>query len=316
MDPLPSTTRQEWNNGTRCVTTQQIKGVNIFSGKGGPKVEDWVRDMKYILESKGPAAPLVQFNEIVRHTGGRARDLILNLELSGDQQLTPAAAFRELLEEYGESDYLSSAMANFYSRVQQTSESASEYAVALEAKLRAAKDRGEQAAMVEQPTRDVMLTTQFMQGLRDQAVKARLAPMRPREMSFRELRRELRVIEAEEKVTSAQMYRQEVTKQASRESQAIEDLTRAMQQLATTQQQQMELFHKTVEDQERRLAAFQNQMEKPWAPQNVTWTRGMSRGGRQPRPSRACYTCGQPGHFSTSCPNRPPVHGLPQQPLN
>ena len=312
MDPMPSPPPQGWYNGPRCFTTQQIKGVTTFTGKSGPRIEDWVRDMKYILESKGPALPRVQFNEIVRHTGGRARDLLLNLELCGEEHMTPSAAFRELLEEYGDGNCLMSPMAEFYGRMQQTNESPSEYAVALEAKLRVAKDRGEQAAVVSQPKRDSMLATQFMHGLRDQRVRARLAPMRPREMTFRELRGELRVIEAEEKVASAQMYRQEV-KQETKENQALAELTRAMQQLATTQQQHMELIHQTVADQERKLAAFEGRLGQAQHYQN-RGMRGVNRGGRQTQQPRVCFTCGQPGHFYASCPHQQRAGGLPNMP--
>ncbi|XP_072178233.1 uncharacterized protein [Diadema setosum] len=161
-----------------------------------------------------------------RHTGGRARDLILNLELRGDEEMTPALAFRELLDEYGDRDWTTSPMASFYARTQQASETPSEYAVALEAKLRVERDKGDQAVMVEKTVRDAMLTAQFMFGLMDQKVRARLAPMRPREITFRELRRELHVIaKSEERLASAQVYRQDV-KGASRETQIIEQLTR------------------------------------------------------------------------------------------
>eukprot|EP00057_Strongylocentrotus_purpuratus_P015574 XP_011670048.1 PREDICTED: uncharacterized protein LOC100890728 [Strongylocentrotus purpuratus] len=199
MDPMPEHTQQPWNYNPRCVTSHQIKTVGTFSGRGGVKVEDWVRDMRYVIDSKGPMPLRAEFNEIVRHTGGRARDLLLNLELGEPSSCTPEAAFGELLEEYGEREWTASPMAAFYARMQHPNESPSDYAIALEAKLRMAKEKGAGSAKVEAKARDEMLTIQFMYGLRDQDVKSRLAPMRPRDMSFRELRRELKVIDEEQK---------------------------------------------------------------------------------------------------------------------
>ena len=297
FDPVPPEYQeQNFRTAPTHIVSHQVKGVNVFSGKGGAKVEDWVRDMKYVLSSKGHMSQQAQFNEVVRHTGGRARDLILNLELY-QGELSADRAFRELIEEYGDDDVTSSPMSAFYARTQHTNESPAEYAVALEAKLRIARERGEQAAMVDDDTRDRMLATQFMHGLRSQEVRARLAPMRPREMAYRELRKELRVIEAEEKCALAQSFRQNVKPtETPNTSKEIELLTKAMSELAATQQQQMELFQESVRDQQRRLSSLERRM------------RGKSEGrerGRHPQP-QGCYTCGQPGHFARSCPNANP----------
>ena len=114
------------------LVAQQLKGVNVFAGKGGMSVDDWVRDMRYLLDSRGNISPRASFNEVVRHTGGRARDLILNLEVQGGE-LSAGRAFRELRDEYGDGDVTLSPMASFYARMQQANETPSEYAVALEA---------------------------------------------------------------------------------------------------------------------------------------------------------------------------------------
>lgn len=280
------------NSTPTLLVAQQLKGVNVFTGKGGMCVDDWVRDMRYLLESRGNLSPRACFNEVVRHTGGRARDLILNLELEGGE-LSAKRAFRELLDEYGDGDIMSSPMASFYARMQQTNETPSEYAVALEAKLRTARDRGDQTALGES-TRDAMLTTQFMYGLRDQNVRARLAPMRPRLMSFRELRKELRVIGAEEKLASAQVYRQQTKPKENRESsQDLDGLIRVVNELAVTQQKQMDMFHQTITEQQRQLSNLERRLQG-----SVGGSKRDTRTRRQP----ICYKCKEPGHFASSCP--------------
>ena len=193
FDPVQE---EPFANPSRCVTSYQLKNVSVFTGrdKQGPRIEDWVRDMRYLLQVKGPAAPQVAFNEIVRHTGGRARDLLLNLEERDSEVPSANAVFKELLEEYGELDLTVSPMAAFYARLQMPNESPSDYAIALEALLRRATTYG---ARAQDSQRDGTLTTQFMLGLRDRAVKSRLAPMRPRDMTFKDLRRELQVINEE-----------------------------------------------------------------------------------------------------------------------
>ena len=47
-----------------------------------------------------------------------------------------------------------------------------------------------------------MLTQQFMRGVKDEKVTQRLAPMRPREMTFRELQVELRQLTREARMAA------------------------------------------------------------------------------------------------------------------
>ncbi len=161
------------------------------------KVEDWVRDVRYLLELKGPQPDHVQFHEVVSHTRGRARDLVLNLECRG--VITADAAITELLEEFGEGSTATTPIATFFSRVQRSEETSTDYAIALEALLRHVEDvnrrQGRQWSLGED--RDLLLTTQFMKGLHDDTVRQRLAPMQPRTMSFKSLRQELRIISEE-----------------------------------------------------------------------------------------------------------------------
>lgn len=248
---------------SQCITSHQVKNVGTFSGrdKQGPKIEDWVRDMRYILELKGPLPPSVQFHEVVRHTGGRARDLVLNLECQSGEVPTAELAFSELLEEYGELDLTVSPMAAFYSRVQLPSETPSDYAIALEALLRRVQQhQGHTSQDQVQSNREGTLTTQFMFGLRDRAVKERLAPMKPREMRFRDLRRELHIINEERRQVRdtgrAQAYEQVEVKppskkqpQSDRSSQEMMDLRTQIAQLQLAQQQQLEFMQRLMEDQ-------------------------------------------------------------------
>ena len=294
--PAPEVHHGRYSSSTpTLLVSQQLKSVNVFTGKGGMSVDDWVRDMRYLLDSRGNISPRASFNEVVRHTGGRARDLVLNLELQGGE-LSAERAFRELLDEYGDSDVTSSPMANFYSRTQQANETPSEYAVALEAKLRTARDRGDQAALCGESVRDAMLTTQFMYGLRDQKVRARLAPMRPRDMSFRELRKELRVIGAEEKLASAQVYRQQTRPKEGKEgnTQDLDTVVKMVNELAVTQERQMDLFHQTIEEQHRHIKSLEQRLQEK---------EQVNKGERQTRRQLLiCYRCRQPGHIASSCP--------------
>ena len=140
----------------------------------------------------------MQFHEVVRHTRGKARDVILNLESRGGE-VTAEAAIAELIEEFGEGCTAAMPIATFFARRQRPDESPTEFAIALEALLRRTEDaqrrQGRKASLCDD--RDLLLTTQFMTGLQDEAVRQRLAPMQPRRMSFRDLRQELRVISEE-----------------------------------------------------------------------------------------------------------------------
>ena len=131
-----------------------------------------------------------------------------------------------------------------------------------------------------------------MYGLRDQKVRARLAPMRPRDMSFRELRKELRVIGAEEKLTSAQVYRQQTRPKEVKEN-PQDLLVKMVNELAVTQQRQMDLFHQTISEQQRHLNNLEQRFQGRVA--------GI-RGDRQTRRQPICYKCREPGHFASSCP--------------
>ena len=133
----------------------------------------------------------------MRHTKGDARDVVLNLE--GRGAITAEEAITELLDEFGEGSAAATPIAVFFSRRQRADETAIDYAIALETLLRHVKDinqrQGRPSSIGED--RDLLLTTQFMSGLNDDAVRQRLAPMQPRSMSFKTLRKELRIISEE-----------------------------------------------------------------------------------------------------------------------
>eukprot|EP00057_Strongylocentrotus_purpuratus_P010346 XP_011664820.1 PREDICTED: uncharacterized protein LOC105438551 [Strongylocentrotus purpuratus] len=211
--------------------------------------------MRYVIDSKGSMPLRAEFNEIVRHTGGRARDLLLNLELGEPSSCTPEAAFGELLEEYGEREWTASPMAAFYARMQHPNESPSDYAIALEAKLRVAKEKGAGSAIAEAKARDEMLTIQFMYGLRDQDVKSPLAPMRPRDMSFRELRRELKVTDEEQKQRKgANSYRMDVRPTPVTHNNQLDEITKTLKEMHAFQEQTSSLLHQVLDDQQRSRA--------------------------------------------------------------
>ena len=69
------------------------------------------------------------------------------------------------------------------------------FAVELEATLCTIEER--MSKNIPFPNRNHMLTQQFMRGVKDERVTRRIAPMRPREMTFRELQTEVRQLERE-----------------------------------------------------------------------------------------------------------------------
>ncbi|KAE8287223.1 hypothetical protein D5F01_LYC15192 [Larimichthys crocea] len=142
------------------LQTHQVKNVQVFSGSADSKmlIEDWVRDMQYLLEAI-ELPPHLRFSTVVRHLSGEARKLILNLP---PRDQTPEKAFEELRAEYGDTQGSLDPLADFYERGQRSGESACSYAIALEATLRAVEDiqRGGKPF----PDRDSKLTRQFLRG--------------------------------------------------------------------------------------------------------------------------------------------------------
>lgn len=82
------------------LQTHQVKNVQVFTGNADSKmlVEDWIRDMQYLLDAIDLPVHL-RFSTVVRHLSGEARKLVLNL-LPSDQ--TPEKAFNKLRAEYGD----------------------------------------------------------------------------------------------------------------------------------------------------------------------------------------------------------------------
>ena len=191
FDPIPEGPNI---NPTPSFNSYLPQAVSVFKDREdqGPRIEDWVRDMRDLLQANGQDDASVAFNTIAQYTSGRAREVVLNLR--GREVDFPSAetVFRELLEEYGD-EVLMSPMAIFYARVQQPDESPSEYAISLEATFRIARGQDGDAALSGMAYNDVLIC-QFMHGLRNERVHACLTSMRPLLGTFKRLRKELRII--------------------------------------------------------------------------------------------------------------------------
>ncbi len=152
------------------MQTHQVKNVQVFTGNPDCRilVEDWIRDLLYLLEAIELPMHL-RFSTVVRHLGGEARNLVLNLP-THDQTLEKA--FEELRAEYSDTRRSLDPLADFYERSQNSGESACSYAIALEAKLRTVeeKQRGGKPFL----DRGSKLTRQFMRGLTDEEVYTRI----------------------------------------------------------------------------------------------------------------------------------------------
>lgn len=277
------------------LQTHQVKNVQVFTGNADSKmlIEDWVRDMQYLLEAI-ELPPHLRFSTVVRHLSGEARKLILNLP-PHDQ--TPEKAFGELRAEYGDVQGSLDPLADFYERSQRPGESACSYAIALEATLRAVEEsqRGGRSF----PDRDCKLTRQFLRGLNDEEVYMRISPMKPRLLSFRELQDELRNLAKEtkkfqpcnrQKKTYAQVQVTSECKTEKAKQTEWSELTQLVKKLALGQEEQL-----------AKLAHLESRIA---APSSASFPSPRVR----PHPGPAtqastimCHRCGKQGHVARVC---------------
>ena len=274
----------------------QVRGVPTFSGRDAKiGVDDWIRDISYFLTATRTPAQL-EFPTIVRNLSGEARRLVLNLP---PEEQTPRGAFQELREEYGDTSAVDP-FAAFYARVQRNGESAQSFAIALESLLR--KIEIEHPHAVAPYQRDGVLATQFTKGLKDEELRLRLAPMRPRNMAFRDVREEVRLIMRERQArgrrpagafplnpgpatpppdTQAQLH------QISRTSEDVLKLVRGISD-------KQDITERKLSSLEERVVALEN-------------TRKAGPALQPSRQESRCWQCGQPGHWRSNCPmGQPP----------
>ncbi len=281
--------------------THQVRNVQLFSG--GPDcrilIEDWIRDMQYLLDAGGMPANL-GFATVVRHLSGEARRLVLNLP---PNEQTTGRAFEELRAEYSDMQTSLDPLADFYERCQHHGESVCSYAIALEATLRSVE--AAQFGGQPFPDRDSKLTRQFLRGLSDEEVYHRLAPMKPRLLSFRELQAELRDLARETKKFQSQPKAKKTYAQAqftsasfnqsgenSRADKAnklnsdMSELTAMVKKLMSSQEDQSNRLIQL----EARVGASPHAVPQRSQGSSDTEVRGV-----------VCYRCGKPGHIARLC---------------
>lgn len=304
------------------LQTHQVRSVPIFTGNADSRmlVEDWIRDMQYLLEAI-ELPPHLRFSTVVRHLSGEARKLVLNLPLHNQ---TPEMAFEELRAEYGDTQSSLDPLADFYERSQRPGESACSYAISLEATLRAVEDS--QRGGKPFPDRDCKLTRQFLRGLNDEEVYMRIAPLKPRLLSFRELQAELRDMTKETKQfqsfhKSKRAHTQIQTASGSSPTVNVEEtthvselseLTELVKKLALCQAEQMT---KLTYLESRVTAPFPAPPPQVQAPIGPPIRAQIS--------TVTCHRCGKQGHIARVCravlPDPSKMNGNnphPAQPLN
>lgn len=278
------------------LQTHQVKNVQVFTGNADSKmlVEDWIRDMQYLLDAIDLPVHL-RFSTVVRHLNGEARKLVLNLPPS-DQ--TPEKAFNELRAEYSDTQGWLDPLADFYERSQRSCESACSYAIALEATLRAVEEN--QRGGRPFPDRDSKLTRQFLRGLIDEQVYARIAPMKPMFLSFRELQTELRNMAREtnkfqphnkikKTFTQVQMASEisAVRVEGKQYTSELSELTEIVRKLALNQEEQM-----------AKLSKLESSIKSSKLPPNTSFS---SAHPSSHSSGVTCHRCGNRGHIARFC---------------
>ena len=281
------------------VQTHQVKNVQVFTGSADSRmlVEDWVRDMQYLLEAIELPTHL-RFSTVVRHLSGEARRLILNLP---SHEQTPERAFEELRAEYSDTQGSLDPLADFYECSQRPGESPCSYAIALEASLRAVEEN--QRGGRPFPDRDSKLTRQFLRGLSDEEVYSRISPMKPRLLSFRELQAELRNLAKEAKRFQSHHKVKKTYNQVHVTSECATNVKAERTKHPPEWSELTEMVKKLALCQEEQIAKLSRLESRIAAPPSIP----PPRGAQQPSGTTVqgatviCYRCGKPGHIARVC---------------
>lgn len=222
-----------------------------------------------------------------------------NLNLPPHEQ-TPEKAFEELRAEYGDAQSHFDPLADFYERGQRPGESPCSYAIVLESTLRAVEEsqrRGEPF-----PDRDSKLTRQFLRGLNDEEVYTRIAPMKPRLLSFRELQAELRNLAREAKKFQSQQKPKKTYAQVHVTSACDANVKAEKTKHASELSELTEMVKKLALNQQEHMAKLSHLESRITAPSPIPPAR------TQPSPikptqsaSVTCHRCGKQGHIARVC---------------
>lgn len=293
----------------KLMPSHQVKSIPTFTGnEKNTSIDDWVRDAKYLIDTTAISKEL-QFSTIVRYLGGAARKLVLNLPR---ELQNPKEAFAELKAQFGDMLSGGDPLAEFYERVRRLNESPSIYAVELEATLRTTEERMNRS--IPPSSRNRMLTQQFMRGVKDDKITQRLAPMKPRDMPFRELQAELRLIERENRMDAA--LHQRPTK-VQVQLQSTKSQTLPCQPVSSSEPKAPVLLR------EQSVETHQRPEYDPELMQDVIiqmqhlakQVDSLSRRSRTTQPATTnqptqnrvfiCYKCGNEGHIARGCRSAP-----------
>uniref|UniRef100_A0A4W3IBK6 Kinesin family member 13A n=1 Tax=Callorhinchus milii TaxID=7868 RepID=A0A4W3IBK6_CALMI len=311
---------------TTMIPYNQLMSVPVFTGAPGCRldVEDWIKDMQWLLDTSSMSATL-QFATVVHRLGGRAKKLVRDLP---QKEQSPERAFERLRAEYMGSELPLDPMTEFYEKFKQPREMKTSYAV--HSVLRTFKARVNRKRSPAH--KDFKLTSHLMSGVpeydvnqKPPSVKSRLMVCRTQPTKTGQPACESQVSSSRNKeplelanqcqtilhVQNSHKCLQDVPELAEVEPCSVGDpslseLTLLVKELALKQKDQFEKLEKL----QFMMGFVENPAPPPVPRPSRSGTKCKEKLDKRPtRPHRCeglhiCRLCGKEGHMAKECKSK------------